>query len=131
MLRTALRSAAGVVAVSTAGREMLLARTSLVPEDVFVAPLGVDDRWWQPTPPPSDGYVLAVGRDLARDYATFTQALEGLDARGVIVAKEENLRGISIPDNVEGPAIPEPAVLRTMLVGRGRIESLAPTYVSV
>ena len=46
-------------------------------------------------------------------------------------AKEENLRGISIPDNVEGPAIPEPAVLRTMLVGRRRIESLAPTYVSV
>ena len=126
MLRTALRSAAGVVTVSTAGREMLLARTGLAPEDVFVAPLGVDDRWWQPTPPPSDGYVLAVGRDLARDYATFTRALDSLDARGVIVAKEENLRGISIPDNVEVRLNISADEVRTAYAGASCV--VVPTY---
>jgi glycosyltransferase involved in cell wall biosynthesis len=111
-VRAALGAAAGIVTISTAGREMLLSRTTLSPGKVFVALLGVDDRWWKPLPPPADGHVLAVGRDLARDYETLTRALAGLDVKGVIVAKEENLRGISIPDNVEVRSnIPQPELL--------------------
>ena len=100
-VRAALGAAAGVVTISTASREMLLSRTNLPPEDVFLAPLGVDDRWWQPMSQKPDGHILAVGRDLARDYTTFARALTGLDAKGLIIAKDENLRGVSIPDNVE------------------------------
>lgn len=101
MLRKALDAAAGVVTISTASRERLLEQTNLDPDDVFVAQLGVDDRWWQPLSPASDGHVLAVGRDLARDYDTFARALAGLDVPAVIVTKAETLRGISLPANVE------------------------------
>jgi glycosyltransferase involved in cell wall biosynthesis len=99
--RRSLRAAARVLASSDAARDRLLELTGLPGEHVRTATLGVDASWWQPLPMPDDGYVLTVGRDLARDYDTFARALEGLDVRGVIVAKEENLRGISLPPNVE------------------------------
>jgi glycosyltransferase involved in cell wall biosynthesis len=99
--RASLAAAAGILTSSAAARDGLLERTGLPPHRVRTATLGVDAGWWQPTPLPEDGYVLTVGRDLARDYQTFAHALEGLGLRGVIVAKEENLRGVRLPENVE------------------------------
>lgn len=96
-----LAAAAGILTSSEAARERLVARTGLPPHRVRTATLGVDADWWQPSPLPQEGYVLAVGRDLARDYETLARALEGTGTRGVVVAKEENLRGVRIPDNVE------------------------------
>ena len=52
-------------------------------------------------PGPRGGDVLAVGRDMARDYSTFAGALDGLDARAIIVASERNLTDVKLPDNVE------------------------------
>lgn len=99
--RTSLVAAAGILTSSTAARDGLLQRTGLRPKHVRTATLGVDVDWWQPTPLPEDGYVLAVGRDLARDYETFARALDGAGLRGIVVAKEENLRGVRLPENVE------------------------------
>ena len=45
--------------------------------------------------------MLAVGRDMARDYGTFARAVVGLDARAVIVASERNLTDVTVPGNVE------------------------------
>jgi glycosyltransferase involved in cell wall biosynthesis len=101
VLRKSLAAAAGVLTISAASRERLIEHGRLPPEKVFVAHLGVDERWWQPLPLPENGHLLAVGRDLARDYATLARAVAGLDLKTVIVAKAENLRGISLPDNVE------------------------------
>src|SRR5581483_1872528 len=44
--------------------------------------LGVDERFWSPRPRPeaAEPYVLAVGKDLARDYATLADELRGLYA---------------------------------------------------
>jgi glycosyltransferase involved in cell wall biosynthesis len=99
--RASLAAAAGILTSSAAARDGLLARTGLPPEHIRTATLGVDAEWWRPTPLPDDGYVLTVGRDLARDYETFARALDGLDTRGIVVAKEENLRDVRLPDNVE------------------------------
>jgi glycosyltransferase involved in cell wall biosynthesis len=101
LLRASLRSAVGIVAASQAARELLLERAGLPERHVRVAELGVDAAWWQPTPLPGEGIVLSVGRDLARDYQTLAHAVAGLDARVVLVAKEENLHGVSLPPNVE------------------------------
>jgi glycosyltransferase involved in cell wall biosynthesis len=64
-------------------------------------PFGIDERFWQAAPPSPAGHVLTVGRDLARDYKTFAKALDGLPVRGVVVAKDETLRGVRLPSNVE------------------------------
>jgi glycosyltransferase involved in cell wall biosynthesis len=101
LVRASLRAARTVVTISTASRGQILKRIELDPARVRFVPFGVDARFWQPTPPAVDGHVLAVGRDLARDYRTFGEALEGLPVRAVIVAKEENLRGVMLPSNVE------------------------------
>ena len=126
LLRSSLRASAGVVAISRAGREALLSRVSLRPERVFVAELGVDARWWRPAEQRPDGYVLTVGRDLARDYETFARAIEGLDVRGVIVAKEENLRNVVVPPNVEVRLNISPDEVRTAYAGASCV--VVPTY---
>ena len=101
LVGASLRSARDVVAISTAGRKQILERYTVAADRVHFVPFGVDADFWQPAAPAADGHILAVGRDLARDYATFAGALAELPVRGVIVAKEENLRGVTLPNNVE------------------------------
>jgi len=61
----------------------------------------VDERFWAATPPVHDGYVVATGRDLARDYATFAAAMEHVAARGLILTARQNMAGVRLPGNVE------------------------------
>jgi len=101
LLQASVGSAAGVAAVARAARDRLVERLGTDPRRTHVAQLGVDETWWRPLPPERDGHVLTVGRDLARDYATFARALDGVPVRGIVVAKAENVRGLEVPPNVE------------------------------
>ena len=101
LMTAALRSSAAVVCFAASQREQLLSQHDLDPAHVHLVPFGVDPRFYLPQPLPSDGYVLAVGRDMARDYGTFAKAMRHVDAPGVIVASERNLAGVALPDNVE------------------------------
>ena len=117
LLRASLRSAAAIVCISEAGRTRLIELTGVDPSRVHVAPLGVDARYWQARAPAPHGYVLTVGRDLARDYATFVRAVAGLSRRAVLVAKHENLRGVDIPENVDVRLDISPAEVRDLYAG--------------
>jgi glycosyltransferase involved in cell wall biosynthesis len=101
LLHTALASAAGVVSFASAQRDRIVEQAGLAPERAHVVLFGVDERFYPVVPPATDGYVLAVGRDLARDYRTFAAAVEGLDASTVVVASERNLTDVRLPRNVE------------------------------
>ena len=94
----ALRSAQAVVCFASAQREQLLRQHDLDPDRVHMVPFGVDERFYSPRSAPANGYVLAVGRDMARDYRTFASALDGLDARAIIVASERNLTDVKVPE---------------------------------
>ena len=117
LLRTSVRSAAGIVCISQAGRSRLIELMGIDPAKVFVAELGVDEQYWQAEGPAEGGYVLAVGRDLARDYATFVRAVGGLPVRAVIVAKRENLAGVDLPANVEVHLDIAPTKVRELYAG--------------
>ncbi len=117
LLRASVRSATGIVCISEAGRSCLIELMGVDPGKVFVAELGVDEGYWQATGPAAGGYVLAVGRDLARDYATFARALDGLPERAVIVAKHENLSGVDLPANVQVHLDIPPAKVRELYAG--------------
>jgi glycosyltransferase involved in cell wall biosynthesis len=98
LLRASLGSAASVVCLGETQREMLLEQTGLRPERVRTALLGIDAHFFSPRPAQNgEPYVLAVGKDLARDYATLARALEGLGVRAEIAAYPRNLVGISLP----------------------------------
>jgi glycosyltransferase involved in cell wall biosynthesis len=101
LMGAALRSTTAVVCLASAQRDLLLRQHELPPERVHMVPLGVDPQFFRPQAPPRDGYVLAVGRDMARDYATFAEAVAGLDARSIIVASERNLSDVTLPRNTE------------------------------
>jgi glycosyltransferase involved in cell wall biosynthesis len=118
LLEASVRSAAAVVCVSEAARERTVERLGLDPARAHTAQLGIDTAWWRPAPPAHDGYVLTVGRDLARDYGTFAAALELLpDVRGIVCAKRENVEGLHVPSNVEVRLDASPAELRTLYAG--------------
>jgi glycosyltransferase involved in cell wall biosynthesis len=101
LIRASLNAAAGIVTISAAGRDRVIRDIGVDATQVQSAPFGIDEVFWQASPPASNGHVLTVGRDLARDYKTFAEALEGLPVRAVVVAKDENLRGVRLPPNVE------------------------------
>jgi glycosyltransferase involved in cell wall biosynthesis len=117
LLRASLHSAAAIVCISAAGRTRLVELTGVDPSRVHVVPLGVDEHYWQAREPAPDGYVLTVGRDLARDYATFVQAVADLPRRVVLVAKEENVRGIDLPSNVDVRLNISPSEVRDLYAG--------------
>ncbi len=100
LLGSSLRAAAKVVCLGEAQREELLELTGLPEHHVVTALFGVDERFFRPSRP-GDGYVLSVGRDLARDYGSLAEAVDGLDARLVIVAEARNLVGVALPEGLE------------------------------
>jgi glycosyltransferase involved in cell wall biosynthesis len=98
-LATSLRAAPAIVCFAEAQRRRLLEQADADPARVHVALLGVDPAFY--TPSAGDrGYVLAVGRDLARDYETFAGAMRRLGRPGLIVASARNLAAVDVPDNV-------------------------------
>jgi len=102
LLRASLGSAARVVCLGRSQREQLLAQTCLPPEHVLTVRLGVDERFFSPQPqaPSADPLVLAVGKDLARDYATFAEAVRQLGVKAEIACLPRNLDGVRLPTRV-------------------------------
>ena len=100
-LTASLRSTAQVVCLGDSQRDELLALTGFEPEHVAVALHGVDHGFFAPSDEPRERLVIAIGRDLARDYATLVEAVRPIDAGVVFVALQRNLEGIDVPGNVD------------------------------
>ncbi len=60
--------------------------------------------------------MLTVGKDLARDFATFLAAVEPLDVRVQLAAFPRNLRGLVLPGNAEAGQL-SPVELRDAYAG--------------
>jgi glycosyltransferase involved in cell wall biosynthesis len=98
LLRAALRSAAAIVCLGESQRLELLELTGLDPARVHTVLGAVDAAFFTPQPrPPGEPYVLAIGKDLARDYATLSEAIRPLGVRCEIVAHPRNLVGVELP----------------------------------
>lgn len=101
LLEASLRQTFRVVCLGPSQRDELLELTGIDPEQVAIALHGVDERFFAPPEEPRERLVIAIGRDLARDYATLVDAVRPLDARVVFVVLRRNLEGIAVPPNVE------------------------------
>jgi glycosyltransferase involved in cell wall biosynthesis len=117
LIRASVKAADGIVTISAAGRDRIIREIGVDATRVQSTPFGVDEAFWQMAPPLSEGHVLTVGRDLARDYKTFAEAVDGLQVRAVIVAKDENLRDVRLPQNVEVRKHIDIGELRRLYVG--------------
>ncbi len=101
LLVESLRRTAGVICLGPSQRDELIELTGFSPAHVPVAIHGVDDRFFTPHEGERERLVIAIGRDLARDYHTFFRAVRTIDARVVVVVLQRNLVDLDVPANVE------------------------------
>jgi glycosyltransferase involved in cell wall biosynthesis len=102
LLSASLRSAGAVVCLGESQRAGTIELAGLDPDRVHVVLLGADVEWLRPRPaaPSEEPYVLTVGRDLARDLATFADAVRRLGIRGEVVGHARTLEGVELPSSV-------------------------------
>jgi glycosyltransferase involved in cell wall biosynthesis len=98
LLRRSLLAAARVICMGESQRVELVELAELDPDRVLTLTIPVDERYFHPQQQRGTT-VLAVGKDLARDYATLLTALDGMDAELEIVAHPRNLVGLELPSN--------------------------------
>ena len=93
VLRSSLRAAARVICLGESQRSELVASAGLDPVRVVTLPIPVDSQFFRPRsePPADGGGVLTVGKDLARDYGTFLDAVRSLAVDATVVAHPRNL----------------------------------------
>ena len=71
---------------------------------IVFTPIGIDAEKFSETAQndsPKENYILSVGRDLGRDYATLFEAVRDLPIKVVVATKPEAIAGLSTPENVE------------------------------
>jgi glycosyltransferase involved in cell wall biosynthesis len=101
LLRTSLRSAAAIACPSVAQREHLIGTHGFDPARVHTVELGADERFFAPTGAATERYVLAVGKDMARDYETLAAASAQGGFRTIVVAYRRNVAELVPPQTVE------------------------------
>jgi glycosyltransferase involved in cell wall biosynthesis len=99
LLSASLRSAAAVICLGEAQRAGAIELAGLDPARVHVVLLGADVEWFRPAARSATAapYVLTVGRDLARDLATFADAVRRVGVRAEIVGHPRTLEGVQLP----------------------------------
>ena len=117
VLAESLRAAAAVVCLGESQREQLLQQTGLDPARVHTALLGIDERFFAPRPTlEGEPYVLTVGKDLSRDFATFAEAVRRLGVRAELAVYPRNLEGIALPPSARARVV-GPKELRDLYAG--------------
>jgi glycosyltransferase involved in cell wall biosynthesis len=96
-LRASLAAAARVICLADAQRDELIACADLDPQRVLSMTIPVDATFFRPEETPGSGGVLAVGKDLARDYATLFEAAAGGGWHTTVVAHPRNLQSGTAP----------------------------------
>ena len=107
-----LRQPARIACLSDVQRDELVELSGLPADRVVTVRLGIDAEFFTPADALDERpLVMTVGKDLARDYATFAAALVGVEADGKIAALPRNLAGVVLPRNVTGSML-DPVELR-------------------
>jgi glycosyltransferase involved in cell wall biosynthesis len=101
LLHAALRSTAVIASPSDAQRRHLVDVHGYDGNRVRLVELGVDADFFRPRQAEPGEYVLAVGKDMARDYRTLFAAAGLGGFRTIVVAHPRNLVGLEPPPNVE------------------------------
>jgi glycosyltransferase involved in cell wall biosynthesis len=100
--RRMYRTVDGIVVFSTNQLEPLARMLDVDQRIVRYVPFGVDCDWFAPRSVGTDeGFVLAVGRDRGRDWATMLAAARATGLPTKIACRPSDIAGLAVPDNVE------------------------------
>lgn len=107
LLRRSFRAASRIVCLGESQRVELVQSVGIAADRVLCLLLPIDEIFFSPRPEPVDARtVLTVGKDLARDYDVFLQAVDGLDAPVRLAVHPRNLVGLELPPNTEAGLLP-------------------------
>ena len=115
LLAANLKAARSVICLGESQRLQLIGQAGLDPARVHTVLLGIDHEWFQPRPgpeaggadaPPAGPAVLAVGKDLARDYRTLVDAVTPLGVRTHIAGYRRNITGLDLPPGITAGDMP-------------------------
>jgi glycosyltransferase involved in cell wall biosynthesis len=106
-----------------------------IPEErLAFVPFGIDHEYFSPdqVEPDGDGagdggYVVAVGRDKGRDWATLFDAVRGTDLDVRLACRPEDIAGLDVPGNVTVLGVVDRDTYRS-LTARARVV-VVPTHV--
>lgn len=70
-------------------------------ERLAPVPFGIDDTYFTPQDVDDQDYVLAVGRDRGRDWATLFAAVRDTELKLKVACRPEDIEGLELPSNVE------------------------------
>ncbi len=111
LLGRSLRAAARVVCLGESQRAEMVEEVGVAADRALVLRLPVDEVFFMPRAAPGDPRtVLTVGKDLARDYATFLAAVGGLGAPVRLAVHPRNLVDLELPANAEAGLLPSLAL---------------------
>ena len=99
--RLAYRSVDIVYYLASNQRPILEQALRLPPERLRYIPFGVDSETFVPSSLPDGDYLLAVGRDSARDWPTFFEAVRSIKMPVKVCCRLSQLTGITVPPNVQ------------------------------
>lgn len=127
LYRWLYRSVDAVVVFSGNQVATLSARLGLPPGRVHVVRFGVDLDELAGVPVSDRGDVVAVGRDLGRDWATLLRACAGTDWQVELVTRALQLEGLEVPPQVRTHGRLDRAAYLELLAGAGVV--VVPTEV--
>jgi glycosyltransferase involved in cell wall biosynthesis len=130
LMRMSLSSAARVICLGDAQREELVRQTGIDENRVLTLLVPIDATFFRPVEERHGSGVLAVGKDLARDYRTFAEAMRGVDGAATVVAHARNLQGVSLPPGTTVSSWIPATALRAAYAGAGCVvvPQHAPDY---
>lgn len=100
LYRWLYRSVDAVVVFSSNQRSTLVSGLGLAEDAVHVVPFGVDLEDIEGRPTSDFHTVVAVGRDLGRDWATLLEAVTGTGWSVHLVTRPSQVAGLDLPDEV-------------------------------
>ena len=102
LLGRSLRAAACVVSLGESQRVELMEAVGIPEDRTTTLLVPIDERFFEPQPETAcDGGILTVGKDLARDFATFAEAIRGIETPAQLIVLPRNVAGIELPPNAE------------------------------
>ena len=130
LMRASLTSAGRIVCLGRAQADELVQAAGLDVERVVTLLVPIDTVFFRPELDKPRSGVLTVGKDLARDYATFAEAIRGVDAPASVVAHQRNLEGVALPESATVGDWLSAAALRDAYAGAGCVvvPQRAPAY---
>ncbi|MFN8024851.1 MAG: glycosyltransferase [Acidimicrobiia bacterium] len=101
LYRFAYRSVDRLVYFSENQGEIFTRELGIPASRLRAVPFGIDHEFFSPQATAEQDYVVAVGRDLGRDWRTFLDAVRDAGYPVKVACRPETLAGLDIPANVE------------------------------